>query len=272
MHCKFWLRNKLQENVNLNKIRLLMSRALKYTRLSVWLAAAFICSCLFPGYSYANLEIFSPVIEPDVWELETTASYTQDSDRKLDDQFDQVIEIEHAITPRWLAAFGAGFQNGPGMDLEHVSTRFENVYWLTPGDSLNFDAGLYFEYIHRHGRDRLDTIEFKVLLEKDWERFYGLVNLSLEKELGQGREPGEEPEYALRLMRRLNDSNGIGIEAYGEVDENNHIVGPMYYHETEFFEREVEIGFGWLTGISDNAPEGTLLIQFGINLESFYNN
>lgn len=269
MPCRLGLHDKLQASVNLNNKRLFMFRVLKHSRSIAYLSATFICCYLFPGVSYANLEIFSPVIEPDVWEAETTASYTQDSDRELDDQFDQVIEIEHAITPRWLAAFGAGFQNGPGMGLEHVSTRFENVYWLTPGDSLSFEAGLYFEYIHRHGRDRLDTIEFKVLLEKDWERFYGLANLSLEKELGRGREPGEEPEYALRLMHRLNDYNGIGLEAYGEVDEKNHILGPMYYHETEFFEREIEIGFGWLTGISDNAPEGTLLIQFGINLGGY---
>lgn len=105
-----------------------------------------------------------------------------------------------------------------------------------------------------------------MLLEKTVARFFHTLNLTFEKEVGTHSEESVEFGYAWRTKTGIADEMEVGFEAFGEpgeirnfppVEEQEHRIGPVFFHGVEIGGIELEYNLAWLIGLTDASPDNT---------------
>lgn len=218
----------------------------------------------------ADPKVYSPRVEKGELAFEIRGNTIVDDDSSLDGGYSHVAELEYGVTDWWQTALVSRMSDPANGTFRYDSTAWENIVELTEGRDLWLDAGLYLEYAVADEPGVADKIETKLLLEKKLSRFVHTLNLIFEKEVGEYREESVEFGYAWRTQWLLNDDISIGFEAFGETGEiqntpslekQEHLIGPVFYHEVHLGDLKLDYNLAWLAGLTDASPDHTLRWQ-----------
>lgn len=189
--------------------------------------------------AYALDEIYTPNVVYREIALEYNGNRTFDSQPEKNNIQEQQYILEVGITPRWMIETSAGYEKVPGEETKlndiEVETR---VQFFEPGEYW-LDAGLLIAYGFAKQDQQPDSVEIKLLLQKDVGRFTTIVNIGFSEDIGTYSSAGG-PDYALLWNTRYRQSEYFqpGIEFqidFGQrhsltrFNEQENYVGPTVY-------------------------------------------
>lgn len=191
----------------------------------------------FPGTAKAgSLKVYSPIVEQGEYAIEVRGNVTQDSDPAKDGAYSQTTEFEVSPTSFWHTAILGKLKKAPSGSLQYTATAWENVFQLTPHGKYWADLGFYAEYALAQKGGAADTVEWKILAQKDVGRLTFTLNPIFETEVGSNRSGGTEFSYAARMKWRYMPQFEPAIEAYGGFGhigsfdrrrDQSHQIGPV---------------------------------------------
>lgn len=126
------------------------------------------------------------------------------------------------------------------------------------------DVGTYLAYEAPLANKQVGQFEGKILLEKDFEKFNNILNISFNKEVGGGADPHTDGGISWSTRYRLSQYFEPGLEYYNDFSAithqlsynlQSHQVGPVFYGRIN---RHIKYDIGYLFGISDAAPRGEI--------------
>lgn len=220
----------------------------------------------------ATHKIYSPKVHKGQWEFEARGHVDFDDQDSKDNKQKYKYDIGYGVTDQWKTEVVFEVEKEAGKDeFDFKAVEWENIFQLSGEDAL-IDYGLYFAYEWKPDKDDEDKIEAKILLEKRINDIKHTANLIFEKEVWGDAGKELVGEFAWRSKYYWTKLVRPGFEYYidfGELndgnsyDEQEHQVGPMVYGK---FGGHIEYELGYLFGISDSAPDGTLrwLLEYEI--------
>jgi len=232
------------------------------------MALAAICVSLLPMQAaLASHKIYSPTVEQGEIELELRGHTTSDSDPTKDGLGKYKLEAGYGVSASWFTSLFAEYQSAPGVAANQTALSWENIFQLTEPGQYWVDVGAYLEYEHAMEAGVNDKLEGKLLLEKTSGRYVNTANIVLAHEVGAGASTATEFELAWRTRYLLDPHFEPSIEFYGSYGElgvtpstaQDHRIGPVISGKFTTSPRH-KLGYelGYLVGVSDAAPSGTL--------------
>ncbi len=151
----------------------------------------------------------------------------------------------------------------------------EAVYAIGQIPGIGIDTGAYLEYKYGLNGDS-DVLEAKLLLAKNVDRFQALLNLIVERPLGDKDENFASYGYAASATWRTVGALRLGAEAFGDLGTDHDFpgrqgayVGPQVLWEgrPDGWPFEIDIDAGWLFPVGSVHSETKSQVRFGIELE-----
>lgn len=225
----------------------------------------------------ASHKVYSPYVDEGEVELEMRTHTTFDSDASKNSNEKMKFEAGYGVTSYWSTAIVAEVADDASHQHRYQATAWENIFQLTEPGEYWVDVGAYLEYEVGQQAGSNDEIEGKLLLEKMVGRYVHTVNLILNRELGSNAANATNFEYAWRTKYLLSKAIEPGIEIYGVMGElghslpasqQDHRIGPVISGELPVHQRKGKWKYelGYLFGVSDAAPNGTLKLNLEYEL------
>jgi high-affinity iron transporter len=222
-----------------------------------------------------DLNVYSPIVEPGEYAIETRGNVAFDKDPALDGAVTEVTEIE--VTPNnwWHTALLGELVKEPPGSLQYTATGWENIFQLTPQGKYWADLALYLEYDWAKRSGEADAVEWKLLSEKSVGRLTFTLNPIWETEVGHDATGGTEFRYAARVKWRYLRQLEPAIELHGgigkfshpdEFRDQSHQIGPVLLGKVHLGGiAELKYQAGYLFGLTrDGSPDGAFkfLLEF----------
>jgi hypothetical protein len=237
--------------------------------LAAVLGAALAAAVLAPPRgAEAHHKVYSPHVTKGEFALENRGHVTFDDEDSKDDAQRHIFEVEYSVTDWYHTALFADLRKRSGGPLRYDATAWENIFELSEPGKWWVDVGAYLEYKWAEDDDDPDKIEAKLLFEKTLGALRNRFNFTFEEELGSEGDESFKLEYAWQTKWKTGTPIQVGFEAFGELGEirdikpledQEHQLGPVLWGELEVGERsKIELQLGWLFGLTDATPDGTL--------------
>jgi hypothetical protein len=213
-------------------------------------------------------KVYSPQVNKGEIEFEFAGTRTFDSSKDKNDIQENQFSIGYGFTDWWAAEiYYATFERGPGQPQDYTANEFENIFQFTPTGKYWMDVGLLASYHMAAKASDSDSVEVKLLLQKDIGRYTAIVNFGSEREVGNHFTPGNDLSSAENIRYRWNSYFQPGIEmqnGYGKWGDHNtfnqqeHYIGPIVYGQiTPFLKYEA----GYFAGISEAASSSAMRLK-----------
>lgn len=204
----------------------------------------------------------NPYVVEGELELEWKGAVSHDNkNAKNDGAWEQQFAVAYGVTNNiQLELEGRYEDTGDSKEVNFKDIELETKIQLTEPGQYWVDTGIFVEYERNFANP--DKIEAKLLLAKDTGNLSHLANIALEHEIGSGAGNGTEFGFSLSSRYRYSRSFEPGVEmhsSFGEIgnvsefNKQKHMIGPVAYGKIGAFKYDI----GYLTGISDAAPDGT---------------
>jgi high-affinity iron transporter len=256
----------------------LTSRKLPLPATAKTMAAIAVACLLFSLSQNAqalDTHIYSPRVEKGELELEYATKRTFDNDSRKNNEQKHMLGIGYGFTDYlFVEAYLAELKREPGGFTDYVGNEIEAIVQFWPTGKYWLDAGLLAAYELNAKKHGADEVEFKLLLQKDTGRFTTLVNLGVEREVGNNAVAGNELSTAINTRYRYSPYFEPGIELQSEYgthdehkdfDEQEHYLGAVVYGRLL---PQVKYEAGIFAGISDAAANSA--IRFKLEYELPY--
>jgi hypothetical protein len=215
-------------------------------------------------------KVYSPNVVKGEAELEYAGTDTFDSDKSKNAIQEHQFSVGYTFTDFWASeVYFAEFERGPGQPLDYTANEFENIFQFWPQGKYWLDAGMLASYHLADKKDSADSIELKLLLQKDIGMFTTVVNVGGEREVGNLATGGNDLASAVNTRYRLSPYFQPGIEwqaDYGTLRERNnfsqqeHYLGPVVYGEFPYL-TGLKYEVGYFAGISDAAANTAMRLK-----------
>jgi high-affinity iron transporter len=219
----------------------------------------------------AGFKVYSPYVEQGEWELEFRGHRSVDADPGKDDGRSFLYEIGYSPTPRWHTAVFLEAEGEPGESNTLTEFAWENIVQLTEPGQYWLDVGAYVEYAKGLTHEGDHALEWKILLEKDFDKFVVVANPIFEQGFSDSADSGVEFEYAWGTYYRLNPAFEPGFEAYGGIGEltdandlnaQEHFIGPAARGTVLLGGgSKLKYNLGYLLGVTDETPDGAFKFE-----------
>lgn len=234
----------------------------------VLVTAAFILTVLAPD-ALASKTVTSPGVAAGQSALEWKGEYVVDDDGRRDGAWKEKLVASHGFTPFWQSEIEAIAAHGgaPGADTELTNIEWKNkIRFARPG-AYWIDTAMRVSYSLNTAGDA-DNIEIKLIGAKEFTRSGHRGNLIFSRDVGEDAD--NAVEWGLSWSSRYKCSDGFqpGFELHsdfgeigneGKFDDQDHRLGPVFYGALG---KRVSYDAGYLFGISDGAPDGTVKAIF----------
>lgn len=184
-------------------------------------------------------KVYSPQVNKGEAEIEYASTRTFDADKSKNDIQENQFSVGYGVTDFWAPEiYYATFQRGPGQPMDFTANEFENRFQFWPAGKYWLDAGLLASYHFAAKRNAADSVELKILLQKDFGHFTTLVNAGGEREVGSHSTAGNGLTSAVNTRYRWLPQFEPGIElqsGYGmwgdhlSFNQQEHYLGPIAY-------------------------------------------
>lgn len=185
-------------------------------------------------------EIYSPNVEYREFSLGYSGSRTFDRDPAKDAAQEGQVSLEAGLTPRFEMEVSASTARDPGGTSQLVAREIEGRYqFFDPGEKW-LDAGLLVAYQFAAQVGVPDSMEVKLLLQKDIGRFTSTANVGFTQNVGKYAAHTGGPDYVFLWNTRYRYSAafqpGIEIQSdlgqghnLGRFNSQEHYIGPAVY-------------------------------------------
>ena len=161
-------------------------------------------------------------IAPGVLKLEARTAVFEGG--AIDGNWSHRAQASYGVTDWWRAQVNFRGAAPDGEDAELRSIGLENAVDFVATREWPVRLGGQFEY--RWGvNGASDSVELKLLAERRFENVNARFNLVAGRDVGQGSDDWEH-SYAARVLWTLSDRLQLGVEGFGELDEDAHAWGP----------------------------------------------
>lgn len=232
---------------------------------------------LSSSQALATKKVYSPYVEKGELEFEYRGNYTYDNDRSKDGEQENKFAVGYGFTDYWFTELYAEIKNpaGDNQPYDFEAIEWENKFQLTQQGEYWLDLGLLAEYEYAvEDKDAPDEIKVLALVQKDIGKFSNVLNIGLEKQVGENSDEGFVGLVSWSTRYRWMPELEPGFEIhsnFGEIDddvpysEQEHQVGPVLYGNLG---HGIKYDVGYLFGVSRGAPDGELkfLIEYGVPL------
>lgn len=219
---------------------------------------------LISSPAQATKKVYAPYVEKGEVELEYRGGYDIDDNDDVDGSWKQKIAIGYGVNDYWFTEVYGEFEKEgeSGADLEFSAIEWENKFQLTQPGQYWLDLGLLTE-LEYNTAGGADKAEVKALFAKDSGKFTHLANLGVEREFGEDSEDATEFSASWSSRYRYMPEFEPGFEIHSEFgrlddgssfNEEGHQIGPVFYGKIGAVKYDV----GYLVGVSDGAPDGTI--------------
>jgi hypothetical protein len=222
--------------------------------------------------SLADFKVYSPYVEQDTLEIEARGHIVTDRNPERRSARQDKMEVGYGVTSWWATSLFTEYEREPGSTYRRSATAWENIFQLTERGKYWLDAGLYVEYASAAEKSAADTLELKLLLEKNIGKFSNTVNLIFEREIGKNSSSRDvETSYAWRTRYRWKPELEPGIEIYGGLGNldglkvssaNSHQAGPVVSGKFRLDSKSALLyQVGYLFGLNHNSDDGAVKWQ-----------
>ncbi|MDE3060816.1 MAG: hypothetical protein KGJ06_07385 [Pseudomonadota bacterium] len=240
---------------------------------SLPLAAAF-CALASPALALDG-KVYSPQIVKGEAEIEYAGTRTFDASRDKNDLQGNQFSLGYAFTDYWMPEFYfAEFARGPGQPQYFTGNEFENLFQFWPTGKYWLDAGLLASYRLAAKKDDADSVELKLLLQKDIGRFTALANMGVERQIGSRAIGGNDLASAANIRYRWSEYLQPGVEwqaDYGALGDRlpfgrqEHYLGPIMYGRLA---PGLRYEAGYFAGVSSAAASSAMRLR--LEYEMFF--
>lgn len=221
--------------------------------------------------AFALDKIYSPVVNKGEVEIEYSGSHSFDAQHSKDNIQGHELEVEYGVTDYWMPGVSFQYEKQPDETAKITTFELESRFQFFPQGENWLDSGLLLAYGFSNLRHTdADTLEAKLLLQKDIGKFTSLANIGLERQVGDHASGG--PGYAVLWNNRYRYSEYFqpGIELQSDLGDNrnlshfksqSHYVGPAVYGKIV---PGLKYEAAWLAGVSDAASGSAarLLLEY----------
>lgn len=223
--------------------------------------------------AYALDEIYSPNAEYHELSLEYNGSRTFDNEVDKNNAQEHELAIEAGLTPHFTGEISAGFERDPTADnptAKMTDVEIEGRYqFFEPGENW-IDSGMLLAYDSATTKQSPDTVEAKLLLQKDIGKITSTANIGFEQSTGPYSAGGPDFVFLWNTRYRFNINFQPGIEIQSDLgqgsalryfNQQEHYIGPAVYGEII---PHLKYQAAWLAGASDAASSSAarLLLEY----------
>ncbi len=183
--------------------------------------------------AFALDELYSPYAEYRELSLEYSGSRTFDPQPAKNDAQEHQLVLEAGISRRWTVETSAGYVRNPQAETKLNDFEVESrLQLLEPGEYW-LDAGILAAYDFSRQAQQADTLEVKLLLQKDIGRITNLANIGFSTDVGRYSASGG-PNYVILWNTRYRYSEYFqpGIEIQNDLGQSNTI---RHFKEQEIY-------------------------------------
>ena len=226
-------------------------------------------------------EVVEPEVEKGEFEIEANGAVQTGFPEAEDDDDEEAVRHAHELAIGYgLTDFlkleaGVTLEKEVGEDLQATNFEIEATLELLEQEESGLGLGFFAAIEPRIDDEATDEFEFGPIFAFALGGVQNTANTFFEKSFGKNREEGWGFAYAWQSKVELEEGLGIGIEAFGEVEdigedppvsEQEHRLGPVVYYDMELGEdREIGIAFGVLFGLTKSTPD--VAFKWNVELE-----
>jgi len=206
-------------------------------------------------------EIYSPNSEYREISLEYNGSRTFDRNPAKNNVQGNEFALEAGILPRVTVEMSGIFEKDADAPSRFVATELEGRFQFFDQGEAWVDSGLLVAYDQATHRGDANTLETKLLLEKDYGKISSVANIGFEQEVGVNATGGPDYVFLWNTRYRYNEYFQPGIELQNDLGQGAEL--------SHFNEQQAYIGpavwgrlFGHLkyqaaycAGVSDDAAK-----------------
>ena len=222
--------------------------------------------------AFAIDKIYSPNVTKGELELEYSGSTTFDNHHDKNDLQSHETEFEYGITDRLMLELNATFEKQPDESVKSHAVGFGGRYQFFEQGEYWLDTGVLITYNRATQKFQPDSIEAKMLLEKQWGRFLHRANIGIEQEVGRYSSGSPDRVFLWNSRYRFDPHFEPGFEIqsdFGKANETHgfnqqkHYIGPAVYGEII---PNLKYEAAYYCGVSDASSKSAarLLLEYEV--------
>ena len=230
-----------------------------------------LCTGMQSSFAFGLDEVYSPNAEYGEMSLEVSNARSVDNNPAKNAAQVGEITLEAGLTPRTVLAVSGEYSADPGNAMQLDARQIEGRYqFFEPGEQW-MDVGALMSYSSSTQTGSPDTLEVKLLLQKDVGKFTHTANIGFSQNVGTFPQLTDQPDYTFIWSTRYRSSEyfqpGFEIQSdlgsgsqVGYFSQQEHYMGPSLQGKL-FGHLNYQVAY--LFGVSDAAAQQA----FRLNLE-----
>ncbi len=223
----------------------MISRPINAIALFILLGAA--------SLSHAAHVVYSPIVEGGETEIEVMMDYVSDSSSPDNGTQIFYFEVAHGVHDRWMTELLIEYVDTNSSSMQASAVEWENVFQLTEQGQYFADFGLFLEFERSLQNNTADEIVAGLLVEKEFGKLTGVLNLLAEKEYGENAESAVEGFGSAQLRWRYAPTLEPTLEVYSS--EYNTRIGTLINGKLAAGHNKFGYSLGMLWGADNDTPD-----------------
>ncbi len=220
--------------------------------------------------AFAIDKVYSPSVTKGELETEYGGSITHDNDPDKDNIQSHEIELEYGLTDHLQLELNGTFDKQPSDPIRSSGVGFGGRYQFFEQGEYWLDSGLLLTYNRAIQKYEPDTVEAKLLMEKQTGDFLHRANIGIEQEVGRYSQGGPDRVFLWNSRYRLDKHFEPGFEIQSDFgkgsdhlgfDQQEHYIGPAMFGQII---PNLKYEAAYYVGVSKAASQGAarLLLEY----------
>lgn len=215
-------------------------------------------------------KVYSPNVTKGELELEYSGSITHDKDPDKDNIQSHETELEYGLTDRLMLELNGSYEKQPSQSLQSTGVGFGGRYQFFEQGEYWLDSGFLLTYNRATQDSAADSVEAKLLLEKQTGDFLHRANIGIAQDVGHYAQGGPDRVFLWNSRYRYDSHFEPGFEIQSDFgkgsdhpsfDQQEHYIGPAVFGQII---PNLKYEAAYYVGVSRAASQGAarLLLEY----------